>query len=74
VARWLCADHLDRWSVVALKELEELPGDRPLQASPDVAGALAFGGAPGGVDAGVGVVAEPGHHHGVQGTVELPVA
>jgi hypothetical protein len=35
VARWRRADHLDRWSVVALKELEELPRDRPLQAAPD---------------------------------------
>ena len=43
------------------------------EASPDVVDALALGPPPGGIGAGIGVVAEPGHHHGMQGAVELAV-
>jgi hypothetical protein len=64
-------DDLHRRSVVALKEREELSGNGPLQASPDIADALALGPPPGGIGAGVGVIAEPGHHHGVERPVEL---
>lgn len=49
MARWLRADHLDRRAVVTLKELEELSGNGPLQASADLANALALGRAPNGV-------------------------
>jgi hypothetical protein len=66
-------EDLDRRSVVAFKELEELSGNGSLQASPDVADALALGRAPSGVGTGVWVIAEPGHHDGVECPVELPV-
>jgi hypothetical protein len=62
----------DGRSVVAFKELEELSGKGPLQASPDVTAALALGLAAGGIGAGLGIVAEPGHYHGVERPVELP--
>jgi hypothetical protein len=69
----LCADDLDRGAVVTFKELEQLPGHRPLQASPDLAAALALGRAPGGVRAGGWIITEPSHHDGVQRPVELAV-
>jgi hypothetical protein len=50
----LGVEHVDCRSVVAFKELEELSGDGSLQASPDVAGALALGPAAGGIGAGLG--------------------
>src|SRR5829696_6968400 len=69
----LRVEDFDRRSVVALKKPKELPGNSLLQASPDVAEALALGRAPSGIGARVGVVAEPGHHHGVERPVELAV-
>jgi hypothetical protein len=70
----LGAEDLDGRSVVAFKELEQLAGNRPLQASPDVTDALAFGSPPGGVGASFWVVAQPGHHDRVECPVELPAA
>jgi hypothetical protein len=48
-------------------------GDGALEAALDVAQALALGGPPSGVGLGLGVVAQPHQHHGVQGAVELVV-
>jgi hypothetical protein len=59
--------------VVALEQLEELPGDDALQASPDLAGGPALGGPAGSVGAGQWVIAQAGLGDGVQGAVELPV-
>jgi hypothetical protein len=59
---------------VALKQFEQLPGHRSLQAPPYVPDALALGLTPSGVGAGVWVVAEPRHHDRVQRPIELPVA
>ena len=70
----LRAEDLDRRSVVAFKEPEQLSGNGPLQAPADVAAALALRTTPDGVGTGGGVIAEPGHHDGVERPVELPVA
>jgi hypothetical protein len=61
-------------AVEAFQQPEPLPGDRWLQPPPDVPDALALSLAPGGVSAGLGVIAQPGQHDGVQGAVELAVA
>jgi hypothetical protein len=53
-------------AVIAFQQLEQLPGDRSLQAPANITGALALGPSPDGVGAGGWVVAQPGHHHGVQ--------
>jgi len=58
---------------VALKELEQLPSNRSLQAPPDVADALALRPAAGGVGPRFYVVAQPRQHNRVQRAVELPV-
>src|SRR5918995_6160803 len=50
-------DHLDLSAVAAFQQLEQLPGNSPLQAPPDVPSALAFRSTPGGVGAGGWVVA-----------------
>jgi hypothetical protein len=55
-----------RRSVVAFKELEELSGNGPLQAAPDVADAPALGRAPSSVGTDVWVIAEPGDHDRVE--------
>jgi hypothetical protein len=67
------AEDLDPWLVVALQESEQLPGDHASQTPFDVAAALALGGAPGNVGAGVGVDPQAHQQDGVQGAVELPV-
>ena len=67
-------DDLDGSSVVALKEVEQLPRDRPFKAPANVTIAFPLGPAPGGVGAGVQIVAQPCEHDGVQGAVELAVA
>jgi hypothetical protein len=67
-------EDLDAGSVVAFQQLEQLPGDDASEAPRGVAAALALGGAPGQVGAGVGVGAQAHQQDGVQGAVELPVA
>jgi hypothetical protein len=59
--------------VVGFEQLEQLPGDGPLQAPADISDALALGRAPSGVRASGWVVPHPGHHDRVQGAVELAV-
>ncbi|HEX8862152.1 MAG TPA: hypothetical protein VGC06_24250 [Actinomycetes bacterium] len=66
------ADHFHGRVVAAFQELEQLPGDGPLQAPADVAGTLTLGRASCGVGTAVMVIAEP-HHHGVSRPVELLV-
>jgi hypothetical protein len=45
--------------IVALKQLEQLPGDHPLQAPPDLADTPALSLSAGGVGASLRVVAQP---------------
>jgi hypothetical protein len=69
--------HLDDFHarvVVAFQQLEQLPGDGPLQAPTDISDALALGSAPDGVGPGSWVVAQPGQHDRVQSAVRLAVA
>jgi hypothetical protein len=47
-------------AAIAFQQLEQLPGDRPLQAAADLADALALAASPGGVGASLRVVAQPG--------------
>jgi hypothetical protein len=58
----LCAHDVDR-VIVALK-LEQLPGNHPLQAPPDLADTPAFSLSAGGVGASLRVVAQPCQHNG----------
>ena len=60
--------------VAGFEKLEQLTGDEALEAPSDLAGALALGDTSGGIGTGVGIVAEPGHHDGVQRAVELAVS
>ena len=57
--------HLHGRALVVFQQLEQLPGDGSLQAPPDLPDALALSPPPGGVGAGGGVTAQPGHHDGV---------
>ena len=70
----LGVDDLDGSSVVALKEVEQPPRDRPFKAPANVTIAFPLGPASGGVGAGVQIVAQPCEHDGVQGVVGLAVA
>jgi hypothetical protein len=67
------AHHLHVRTVVALQELEQVPGDGSLYAPSDLAWALAIAPAAGGVGARCRVVAQPHQGHGVQRPVELAV-
>ena len=44
---------------MAFQQLEQLPGDGPLQATSNIPGALALGSTPGGVGAGLRIVPKP---------------
>jgi hypothetical protein len=59
----------DAGLAVALEQPEQLPGDDASEAPLGVAAALALGGAPGQVDAGVGIGAQAHQPDGVQGAV-----
>jgi hypothetical protein len=67
-------DDFDARAVVAFQQLEQLPGDGPLQAPTDISDALALGSAPDGVGPGSWVIAQPGQHDRVQSAVQLAVA
>jgi len=60
-----------RWRV--LEGAEEVVGDVALEAALDLAVGLAFGSSLLGVSASGGVVAKPGEHDDVEGSVELAV-
>lgn len=54
---------------MGFEQLEQLPGDRPLHATPDVARALALGAAAGRIGTGCRVLAQP--HLGYRSTIVL---
>jgi hypothetical protein len=62
------------YAAIAFQQLEQLPGDGPLQAAADLADALALAASPRGTGTGLRIVAQPGQHNRVQGPVELAVA
>jgi hypothetical protein len=68
------SEYFDAGLVVALQQPEQLAGDDAAQTPLGVPAALALGGAPGNIGAGVGIGAEAYQQDGVQRPVELPVA
>jgi hypothetical protein len=61
-----CSEDFDAGLVVAFEQSEQLAGDGASQAPFGVASALALGGAPGQVDAGLGVDAQAHQQDRVQ--------